>query len=260
MSNTFITAYPSIETVYRTDDHLEIVVYWEQVQASESHALKWEIVDDQGRVLFTDQVSGISIRKHMYYSKPMELGRGGIDPGTYTLRLHQDGELCLTRPLSFSAREVRNRAVAKAVILPFTDRSKRTNMSRDQAEAVANTVSHALYSHLKRCFRETVPSHVAKLEFGEEIPGDCMDQQACREMLERIFGRSFFITGSVLLKEMLNETARLEVRVFNPGTGRLKEYAVQVVQFGSYDEILKRMMKDVILEEGLLKDLREATL
>ncbi|MCF8062671.1 MAG: hypothetical protein K9M82_09160 [Deltaproteobacteria bacterium] len=260
MSNTFVTAYPSIETVYRTDDRLEIVVYWAQVQASEDHTLKWEIVDDQGRVLFTEQVSGIPIRTHMYYSKPVELGRGGIDPGTYTLRLHQDGELCLTRPLSFSAREVQNRTVAKAVILPFTDRSTRTNMRQDQAETVANTVSHGLYCHLKRCFRETVPPQAAKLEFGGDVPADCLDRPACRKKLERIFGKSLFITGSILLKENQDETARLEVRVFNAGTGGLQEYAAQTVQHESYNEILQRMMKNVMMEEGLLADLREAKL
>jgi len=103
MSNTFIAAYPSIETVYETDDHLEIVVYWARVQTSKEHTLKWEIVDDQGRVLFPEKVSDIPIRTHMYYSKPVDLEpeRRGIAPGTYTLRLYQDGELCLTRSLPF---------------------------------------------------------------------------------------------------------------------------------------------------------------
>ena len=256
MSQTFVPAYPSIETVYETDDEIKIVTYWARVGESMNHTFQWEILDESGVAVFKDSDHNMPIRTHIFYTKTINLSRASLSSGSYTVRFYQDGKLCMTRMVTYSPQDALNQNVRKVVVLPFADLSKSTNMARSASVNVVNTVSHAIYCQAKRHFQEAVPHHVAKREIGEPLPQGCLGQEACRRNLEKIFGNCIFISGNVTLKRQVEETASLEVEAYNAITGELREYTSSVIQHGSYNGILHDLMKRVMVDKGLLQDLR----
>jgi hypothetical protein len=251
-----VTAYPSIETVYKTDDKVEVVTHWGKVGESMNHTFQWRVLDESGKVVAKDTDHNIPIRTYMWYSKPFNLNQANISAGKYTVRFYQDGELSMTREVIYSPQRVLNQNTKKVVVLPFADQSKETNLAPGSSVHVVDTVSHGLYCQVKRHFQEAVPHYVTKQEIGEPIPLNCLDQEACRLNLKMIFGDCILIYGSIILSKTKEETARLEVEAYNLITGEHHEYKSTVVQQASYNEILHDLMKNILVEKGFLNDLR----
>jgi hypothetical protein len=166
MSRTLVTEYPNIEEIYASDKEVVIVSCWGNISRSENHALKWEIIDNDGNIILTDSKENQTIYPNSFYTKSILLDdstRNYFRSGLYTVNFYIDDKLEKSQSFKYTSKNVINKNVQGAVILPFKSSSQLHRIAERFKDVFSNTVSISIFSEVKRIIPDIALSFYAPL-------------------------------------------------------------------------------------------------
>ena len=124
LSNTDISSYLSIETLFESDQEIVLVVIWDRISKAEKHTLKWEIVNCKGNVIFSSVEKEVIIRPQScrFITVPLKGDiENGLIPGELTVNFHIDEDLTASKRTTYTSKKIACKKARCAVILPFVE-------------------------------------------------------------------------------------------------------------------------------------------
>ena len=188
---SWISSYPSIETIYESDPEIIMVPFWDEIFESKKITLKVVVNDDKGTELFKSEPKNVTLRSNTVFTLPIELDRGDkakLMPGIFKARLYVDDQLAAERKLQYVAKSILNKNVQRAVILPFNDTTIESNLVQDAISVALNTTSHAIYSEVKRIIPDAIPHYIVEEKIGKLLKPNCFDEPECTDLIKNTYG------------------------------------------------------------------------
>jgi hypothetical protein len=261
MKGTWISCYPTIETIYESDDEITVLASWGNIPESEGHTLKWEFCRNDGTVILQKSINNANLEPYTYYRNKFRIDtvtKDTLDQGTYQVNFHIDEKLVSKQDIQYVEKSIRNLSIKNTVILPFSYTLKGSRFSKKKdAESISNTVADAIYCEVKRIFPYTTHHSRSGVEIGEPYSLDCFENSECLESIKDKFGtEDIIITGNITLPEYIGEAAWLTVLVYDPATGEKKEFIDTGSGYSYYHHMLRSLLFEVMYSEGLLEYLK----
>ena len=123
LDNTIHSCYPSIQTIYQSDDELYFVSMWSSSRESKNHEIKWEVYNLAEECIYTTEQQyvtmprsrGISNYKHILLDNNL---KAKLQSGTCTVKLYFDDKLMKHQDVKYVNESIINDNPNGAVILP----------------------------------------------------------------------------------------------------------------------------------------------
>ena len=125
-------------------------------------------------------------------------------------------------------------------------------MQKNTVDNLLNTVSHSIYSEVKRIIPDAIPHFIVEEKIGKLIKPDCLEDQECVEFVKSSFGESIIVSGYIKLVYFKEQYAEIKVEVYNTKTGEIKEFHYGEHAVTTYDDLVHDLIKGVMQEKGLL--------
>ncbi|MCK5601987.1 hypothetical protein KAR91_08965, partial [Candidatus Pacearchaeota archaeon] len=237
-----------------------VVSSWGKFPKSENHKLKWDIVNKEGKNVYTNSNENVTIHPYMYISQPIRIDRitkDDIQAGMYTVNFYFDDKLVKSQNVQYVPESIINKNIQGAVILPFSNKSLETAFAGSRNELLSNTISFAIYSEVKRIIPYTVPHFVAQQNLRTLLRTDCFNNKDCMNWIEDKFDEEIFITGNIELAKYEDDLFSITVYVYHTKTKTIKKFDYS--ESGAkerYDRIIQALLKGVMYKEGLLDYLK----
>jgi hypothetical protein len=257
MEYTWVVSYPDIETLYKSDNEIYFISYWENASGSENHELKWKLYNKNGVKVYNTIQRDVKIRPYMFYSTKIPLNKSIKDsliPGMYTVKLYLDGDLIKTKSGEYVPKSILNKNVNSAVILAFNDTSVETNIKVNVNPQIINTFSTAFYHEVKRIIPMTTPHYISERTVGDLSGPNCFKDKSCLNKIDSMFEDDIVISGNIRLTKYVVEVSTLTVYVYNSKTGIVKKFSYNQHPGVDmpYSKLMHDLIKGVMYKKGFL--------
>jgi len=258
LDNTIHSCYPSIKTIYQSDDEIILVSMWSSTGESKNHRIRWEIYNLADERIYTTKEQYVTIRRHMSIYQHILLDndlKAKLQLGTCTVKLYFDDKLVKYQDIKYINESLINANLNGAVILPFRFKAS----SYVQEKVALNTVTNAIYGEVRRIIKDTVPPSAAEEEIPYKFHPKLFSDEEKMARIKEIFPENIFLSGTLELKQYKHERMALIVSVYDARKGYIKKFGYQTSASADYETIMIDLIDGVLYRKGLLEYLRSLT-
>jgi len=235
---TGVFSYPSIETLFASDQEMVLITAWGKAKESGNHTLKWEVINSAGDIVYSHTRNNYTIRDHYYtnHNIPMDSAiKEKLIPGELSVNFYLDDVLSATQKTNYSSKDILKKSGRKVVILPFRETDYYPDeWDEDTKNYFQNTYASAVYGEIKRIYPKTVPHYETKQKIGNYFKPDCFKDEECIQFLKNHYSDSIFIKGESITQHFGIGTTRLILTFFDPVSGQVKIFSGATPYLGSY--------------------------
>jgi hypothetical protein len=253
MGHTMVASYLSVEKVYASDKEIVLLAHWNNVHESDNHTLKWEVLNADKEVLFSNTRENLAIRSHMWSSVTVPLEQTDekkLMTDQLVVNVYIDDKLAKSERISYEHRTIENTDFDRAVILPFRDNSDYA-WPQDEENAFENTFADALFCEVQRIFPESIPHYIVEQKAGKMFKRDCFHSTECISYLKDVFGDNIFIFGEFHMQHTFYDNTSLTIYVYNPKTGQSRRFFVSQGFHHSFPVLMHDLLYQVFYDNGL---------
>jgi hypothetical protein len=258
LDNTIHSCYPSIKTIYQSDDEIILVSMWSSTGESKNHRIRWEIYNQADERIYTAKEQYVTIRRYMSNYQHILLDndlKAKLQLGTCTVKLYFDDKLVKYQDIKYINESLINANLNGAVILPFRFKAS----SYVQEKVALNTVTNAIYGEVRRIIKDTVPPSAAEEEIPYKFHPKLFSDEEKMARIKEIFPENIFLSGTLELKQYKHERMALIVSVYDARKGYTRKFGYQTSASENYETIMIDLIDGVLYRKGLLEYLRSLT-
>jgi len=260
LSQTGVSSYPSLETVFNSDNEIVLLAVWDNAKTSGNHTLKWEMVNGSGDIIFFRERTNFTIREDLFITQTVTLEnevKKKLTQGELTVNFYLDNVLTASKKTQYSPEKIVNKSGRKIVIHPFNETDSHPEEWNDGAKSYfQNTFASALYGEVKRIFPDTVPHYLSEQKIGNTVKTECFGDKECTNFLQDQFGDSIFIYGESAMQHFEIGVSVLRFYVFDPRTGGTKMFSDTSPFLGSYSLMMHDLLENVLYKKEFLDYLK----
>ena len=257
LNHTNPKAYLQIDTLYKSDQEMCIVVYCGKVKESPNHSLKVDIVSN-GNVIFTNTIEDVTIRPQMFLTQPIHIDetiKNSITSDHIAVILYMDDRIISSKSIQYNNTSIINNNISRAVILPFKFKqpSKGRWTNEEAIIGILNTFQHAVYSEVRRVVPDSIPHFIVEEKLGKTVKPECFEDEDCVNLIKDLFGDSLFIFGTVYVQLASLDSSTLELNVYNAKTQESFRYWIGERFMSEYDELFNRLLFGIFYKKGFFE-------
>lgn len=255
MGNTAVSSYLSVSTFYESDTTLYLIARWDGKVESGGHATRWEILDSNGKKVFSSSRKKLTIHSHMFTITPVavkEILPDSQSHGQLTVQFYMDDVLSLSKKIQYKNQSITGRGTQQVIILPFIEQNTEpTPWAEGIRHTFQNTVADAIFCEVNRYFADTIPHYVAEQKVGKKLDLNCLKDKACASFLKETFGDNIFIYGNLSIQKFDMDASYLTVFVYNMKTDKLERFHFFQRYNFSYPSLLRDLLSGVFHEKKM---------
>lgn len=257
LPQTGVSSYPSLETIFKSDEEIVLIAVWGKAKTSDNHTLKWEIINSKGDTIYSHFRKDFTIREDLYIGQTVRLEnyiKEKLTEGELTVNFYLDNVLTASKKTTYSADNILNKTGRKIVILPFDETNDEPEEWGDGTKNYfQNTFASALYGEIKRIFPDTVPHYFSEQKIGKTVKSGCFKDNECVNFLQNQFGDSIFIYGESAMQHFQIGVSVLRLYVFDPRTEETRMFSGTTPYLVSYSLMIHDLLNHVLHKKGLLE-------
>ncbi len=256
ISNTSISSYLSIKTLYESDKEIVLAATWRNNRTSENHTLKWELVNSESEVVFIKIDENYTIRPRTYNKVKVPLSddlKKKLTPGDLTFNFYVDDVLALSTKTTYVPERMVTNNSRKVVILPFIETCDYPQRWGDREKNYfQNTMAIGVYGEIKRLFPNTIPHYVAGQKLEENFEEKCHNKSDCGDYLNDLFGDSILIFGTLYFQRVHLDTSSLTLSIYDPQTNIKRKFHFTQPYPGSFSTIMRFLLEGALYKKGAI--------